>query len=141
MLNNFLSLSLSLSLSQACVQCLSALYTTQFKHVFALYRVQDKKTLDASQIYFYLFQFCPVPFWIVSSAKRYWTQAVYFIYLFQFCIYSQFMCRSINCVYFLVVLGLCLFFMLYQFVVVWDLLSAYHRWEKKEKKKEKERKN
>ena len=47
------------------------------------------------------------------------------------------MCRSINCVYFLVVLGLCLFFMLYQFVVVWDLLSAYHRWEKKEKKKKK----
>ena len=50
------------------------------------------------------------------------------------------MCRSINCVYFLVVLGLCLFFMLYQFVVVWDLLSAYHRWEKKEKKKRKRKK-
>ena len=46
------------------------------------------------------------------------------------------MCRSINCVYFLVVLGLCLFFMLYQFVVVCDILSAYHCWEKKGKKKE-----
>ena len=51
------------------------------------------------------------------------------------------MCRSINCVYFLVVLGLCLFFMLYQFVVVCDILSAYHCWEKKGKKKKELKKN